>query len=197
MLGNQKEPVAAPRDIADHPADPGNVHGKIAGRAVAHYVGHADLAVRTQACRHRPDRRIDADRPRGEVAGMAKRRDQSNRAVAAHTQITHVVEEDDAELAVGAVWMDEQRADEGIRAARFIYDSRTVRIEVLAKSLYALGERTATEGRAAIEHEARGFSARVRIEDAHREHYCGHASRARSIIAITSARRAPDSGSRG
>jgi len=128
---------------------------------------------------------------------MPERCDQTDRAVPAHPQVAHIVEEDDAEPAIGAVGFDEQRANDRIRAPRLVDDGRTIGIEVPLKALHPLLERSLPQVGAAIEHQPRGFAAGVRINDAHRERAHGRESRARSIIAITAARRSPDSGRRG
>src|SRR5271165_4695551 len=92
---------------------------------------------------------------------------------------------------------DEQLTHEGIGAARLVHDGRAVVVEVALKALQTLLERAVTQVGAAVDHQPRGLAACVRIDDAQVEHAHGRESRARSIIAVTAARRSPESGSRG
>lgn len=64
MLSDQEKPVAAPRDIALHPADSRNINRKTVRRATAEHVGHADAAVALQMRFDGARRGVDFDRAR-------------------------------------------------------------------------------------------------------------------------------------
>ena len=166
MLRYQKEPVAAPGDIADHRADPRNLHHDFRMRAVTHHVGHADAAIGPQFRLDRAHRCVDFKGAGSNLAGELERGDQADRTVPAHPQVADVIEVDDAKCTVVAMRFDEQRADQGVRAPRLIHDGTTVVVEVLAKTLRTLRQRPVPQVRAALEHQARGFTAGVRIDDA-------------------------------
>src|SRR3984957_17219639 len=110
----------------------------------------------------------------------------------AHAQIAHVIEENDSDFATGTLRRDEQRAHQRIRAARLVPDGGTERGEAIAESLHSLRQGPIPEVRAALDHQARGFTAGVRIDDADLAHAQGRESRAFSTMAMTAARRSPD-----
>src|SRR5688572_17950007 len=100
MALDQKEPVAAPGDVAAYFADTGYLDYDLLVLPKAGHVGNSDLTVRVQHCVHRTDRRIDFYQTRLHLTRERERRDETDGAVAAHAEIADVVEEDDAETAV-------------------------------------------------------------------------------------------------
>src|SRR6202050_2876163 len=92
----------------------------------------------------RAHRRIDLEDARSQFARKAERGDQADRAMAAHPQVAHIIEKNHAELAVGAVRFNEQRAHEGVRTPRLVHDCGAVGIETLAEPPYPLLEGTHT-----------------------------------------------------
>ena len=131
---DEEEPVAAPRYVAADLADAGNLNCDLLVLAEAGHVRNRDLAVRVQHCVYRTDRGIDFYQSRLHLAGERQRRDEADGAVAAHAEIADVVEEDDAEAAVAAMRRAQERADDGVRAARLVDDCRTIAVEVLAEA---------------------------------------------------------------
>src|ERR1700722_4925797 len=122
MLGYQKKPVATPGDITRHPPDAGHRHCDVRCAAEACHVANLDLAVGVQTCLYRTARSINFYTPRRNGAVVRKRGDEPDRAVPTHAEITDVVEEYDADLAIGAMRLAEERANECVRAARLIDD---------------------------------------------------------------------------
>ena len=60
----------------------------------------------------------------------------------------------------------EQRADDRVRAARLVDDGRAIGVELVAEAAAPSGERPVAEVGAAVDDQARGFAAGVRIDDA-------------------------------
>jgi hypothetical protein len=60
--------------------------------------------------------------------------------VPAHPEITDIVEENHSCCATRVGWFAEQRADDGIRAARLVHHGGTESIEFFAKDFETLGE---------------------------------------------------------
>jgi hypothetical protein len=96
-------------------------------------------------------------------AEMRNRGDHSDGAVAAHTQITDIVEKDNTGHAARFVAIAEQRSDHGVRPARLIDNCGTVAIEACVESLTPVDERASAKIGAAGNHHACRFSACVRI----------------------------------
>jgi hypothetical protein len=107
----------------------------------ARYVVDFDRAVLLEARPHRADRRIDADIAPLDVP-VSERGDEPDGAVPAHADVADIVEEDDPQLAVAAMRLAQECANDGIRAARLVDDGRAVVVKVLAKARDALRERT-------------------------------------------------------
>jgi hypothetical protein len=163
---HEEKPVATVRHVAPDVANAGHVHRHAAGFAVAGDVGDRHFAVGRKIGIDRPDRGVDPERPRADAAKMGQRGDQSNRAMAAHAEVGHVIEVDDPEGAVGAVRRAKQCANHRVGPARFVDNRRAVVIEMLAEADDALLERTIAEIGPTLEHDPRGFTAGVGIDHA-------------------------------
>src|SRR5262249_13427973 len=96
VLGDEEEPVAAPRDIASDPAVPLYPYGDALGGAVAGHVPQGDgLAARVPKGAD-PDRFFQVVPAGADATGGGQRNRHANRAVAAHVKVADIVEEDDA-----------------------------------------------------------------------------------------------------
>ncbi|MNE72828.1 hypothetical protein D3C80_1688020 [compost metagenome] len=68
MIGDQEEPVAAPGDIADHPADARHLQCQVLAITVGRHVAHADRVVFVQGRLHGADRGFDTVHTRPDAA---------------------------------------------------------------------------------------------------------------------------------
>src|SRR5436309_3027540 len=100
-----------------------------------------------------------------ETSHMRERRHHADGAMTAHAEIADVIEEDHSRSARCIGRLAEERADEHVRAARFIHHSAAKAIIPLAKNFEAPGERTAAQIRAAFDHDSRRLSFGMRIND--------------------------------
>ena len=94
VFADQKEPVAAPGDIADHPAIARHLHLDRLAITVGRHIAHADRAILVQGGGHRAHRCFDPVLARADTAQISQGYHQADGAVAAHAQVTAVVEED-------------------------------------------------------------------------------------------------------
>ena len=96
---------------------------------------------------------------------MRQRDDQPHHAVSAHAEVANVVEEDDSRGARRVARLAKQRADEHVRATRFIDDGRTETIMLFAEDFQTVGHAATAEIGSAVNNDARRLAARVRVDD--------------------------------
>ena len=102
---------------------------------------------------------------RSDAAQMGEGRHQADGAMAAHAQVTDVVEKNDAGDAGRVFGLNQQRADHHVRTARLVYDGRTKRIVLLSEYVQFISHAAAVKLGSAAHHDARGFAAGVRVND--------------------------------
>ncbi len=103
---------------------------------------------------------------------MRQRRDHADRAVAAHPDVADVVEEDHAGGTGAVLRLDEQRADDHVRAARLVDDGGAVAVELAPEAFAARGKRPRAEVGAAGDDYPGRLAAGVRIDDGQTLHDC-------------------------
>jgi hypothetical protein len=101
---------------------------------------------------------------------VAERDGDADRAVAAHAQIADVVEKDHAGGAGRIHGRAKQGADQHVGAPRLADDRPPQVVVNRAKPFTPLGQGPRTQVGAALQDDARGFAARVRIDDAEPMH---------------------------
>src|SRR5262249_42313307 len=94
----------------------------------------------------------------------------ADRPVAAHAEVADVVEEDDAADAARISRFTQERADHDVAAARLIDDGGAKVIVLPAQQFAALGEWSASQIRAAGDHNACRLAAGVGIDDVNSLH---------------------------
>jgi len=162
---DEEEPVAAPGHVAGDGADAGHVQRHAGAVAPARHVEHRDVAVGVELGLDRADGGVEPMPARPDAAQVRQRRDDADRAVPAHAQQAHVVEEDHARHAARRARLDQQRAHHRVAAAR-LAGHRGAEGVVVACELGALvGQRGAAQRGAAFEHDARGLAGGVGIDD--------------------------------
>jgi hypothetical protein len=96
---------------------------------------------------------------------MCERDDEANRAVAAHAEATDVVEEDDAADAGLVLRLNKQRANNDVRPAWLIYDSRAESIEITLKGFTTIIKRAGAEIRSTGDDDTCRLAAGVGVND--------------------------------
>ena len=166
----QKEPVPAPRDVARHRSPFRQSDLYVLVSSMARDIDDGNPAIAMETGGHDADGRVDLVNAGRDPPQMGQRRDDSDGAVAAHSQISGVVEENDARRAAFLVRLYQHRPDQDIRPARLAADPAPKRIEVLSKCFHAPGERSVAEVRASLDHGTRRLAAGMRVHHAHSSH---------------------------
>src|SRR5690348_3543451 len=94
---------------------------------------------------------------------MCQRNDQANGSMTAHSEITDVVEENDACDATSIVRLAKEGPHHYIRSARFVDHGRTKAIVLLAENAHTARNRPRAEIRSAINNDASRLAGRMRI----------------------------------
>ena len=102
---------------------------------------------------------------RAPAAEVRERDDEADGAVAAHLQHADVVEENDAGDAGLVRGRTEQRADQHVRAARFVHDGGAETVVLRGEHFELLRDAAAAEVGPAADDDARGFAAGVGVND--------------------------------
>src|SRR5262245_29882497 len=118
MLLEQKEPISTVRDIAGDATDSGNIYNYSLCLAVRRDVYERYRAIRMQVRRDDTDGRLDAVFARLDAAEVRERCDQPDGSVSAHADAAGVIKKNYTRGARSTRWLDEQRADQHIGAAR-------------------------------------------------------------------------------
>ena len=84
--------------------------------------------------------------------------------VPAHAEIADIVKKNNTGFAGGIARLAKQRADDSVRAARFVYDGRPKAIVVRAEPLDKLSKRAISKIGSARDDHASGFATGVRID---------------------------------
>jgi cell division septum initiation protein DivIVA len=167
MVADQKEPVATPGDVAAESADPGNIYWNRRTITVAQHIPHSDGAIRSELYLDLSDRRFDAVPALTYPAEVSQRANDADGAVAAHTEVADVIEEDHAR---GARWVHrlaQQSADNNLRSARLCSYSQTKTIMIGAEDFHAFGQAAHAQIRATLYNYAGGLAHSVRVQNPH------------------------------
>lgn len=166
----EEEPVAAPGDVAADGAGAGNFNDEGTFGAPTGYIGDGDFTVFVQGGSNDANGSFNAVLAGTDAAHVRESSNEANGTVAAHAQVTYVVEEDDAGNA-GTIGRFEKRcADNHVRAARFVDDGGTEGVMLFAKHVQSFGYCAPTEVRPPIDDNASGFATSVRIYDGNTSH---------------------------
>jgi len=90
--------------------------------------------------------------------------------VAAHAEVTDVVEENDSGSAGGIGGFEKSCANDDVRAARFIYNCRAESVKLVAKNAKPIGHAAAAEVGSAADDYASRFATGVRVYDRDSSH---------------------------
>ena len=117
---DQKEPVAAPRDVSRHGADSFDLDGHVVSEPVTRDVLKTDAVRAVVVERDEADRRFEAMRSSLDPPEMPERHAESNRPVPAHPECPDVVEEDHSRDVGRINRFAQQGTDDHIRPTRLI-----------------------------------------------------------------------------
>jgi hypothetical protein len=161
MMFDQKEPVAAPGNVADHRTESGDFDRDGGGPAVAGYVFEGHGAVVVQCDPHDAYRCLDAMSTGLNPAKICQRGDDTDGSVPAHAQASGVVEENDARSAVLASGLAEQRAHHRFGGTGFGDQSPAEGFVILLKQKATLLQVAVSQVRATFDDGSRRLAAGV------------------------------------
>lgn len=165
VIGAEKEPVAAPGNIA---------RGALAARkregdgflgAVAYDILDAHPAIGVEGRADNPDGRVYSMRSGPKLSLVGQRRDEANRPVAAHPQVADIVEENHATDAARRMRLHNKPPHNHLRAARLVDRGAAKVVKVALKEGNTLRERATAQVGAAGDNQACGLAARVGVND--------------------------------
>ena len=100
-----------------------------------------------------------------DFAEMSERCDEADRSVAAHSEVTDIVEKNDACGARRIFGFNEHRSDDDVGPSRFVHDSRSELVELAPKEFASGSDRTTAKIGSAAHHDAGGLAASVGVDD--------------------------------
>lgn len=162
---NEKEPVAAPGDVASDGAVAGDLDCDARCGAVGGDVVDGDFEVRVKLGFHDADGGFNAVEAGLNPPHVGERDGEADGAMAAHVEVADVVEEDDARRTGGVSGFAEQGSDHGVGSAGFVADGGTVAVELGAEEVEAFAERSVAQRGATGDDEAGGFAGGMGIND--------------------------------
>src|SRR6266702_8684837 len=111
------------------------------------------------------NRGLDAMYAWGDAAEIGEGSDEADGSVAAHADVSNVVEEDHAGGALGVDGLAQERADDHIRAAGFIHRGGSQVVVFASQELQALRQGTRAQIWSTGEDEAGGLPLGMRVEE--------------------------------
>lgn len=121
---------------------------------------------------HRADRRFDAMDTGLDVPKVGQRRHQADGPVAAHAEVTGVVEKDHSGTGARVLRFAEQSPHQHVAATGFEHGSGAPGIESLGENASAFSHAALAKVRKTVDHQAGRFAAGVRIDNADALHGC-------------------------
>ena len=117
-----------------------------------------------------PDWRLDAMFSGFDAAQVEESCDKANRSMAAHAEVTDVIEKNDSGSARRIEGLEQRSTDDYIGTTRFIYDGRTEGVKLITKNIQPVGDAAITQIRSATDDDASGFAAGMRVYDGDAPH---------------------------
>ena len=119
---NQEEPVTSPRDIAPNRSQPRNLDANLGGLPITRNIGEGDSSIRVQRRRHRAHRGIQEMVTGFDSAQVGEGHHQANGPMTAHSEVSDVVEENDAGHCLGTRGWNQKGSYHDIGTPGFIND---------------------------------------------------------------------------
>lgn len=164
VVADEKEPIAAPGDIAYDAAAAGHVDLDRLCKAIARNVSYRDRSVIVKRGLDRADRCFDLVFTGRDAAHILQSLDEADRTVPAHSEVSDIIEIDDAGSRGLIYRFAQKRPNDGIVTSWFANDGRTKPVIFTAKYLEPLTHQAVAEIRKAADDNSRRLAARVRID---------------------------------
>ena len=160
----QEEPVAAPGHVTDHGAKTRHLQRDARQVPVGGHVVDRHLARAMQFDLHRAHRRVERITARLYPAQVFQRGHQADGPVAAHAQITHVVEEHHRRQRAGLARRQQHGPHQHVVAARLAHGGAPVVVVLRTQPVDSLCQRLVGQVRETRQHNAGRLAAGMRID---------------------------------
>ena len=165
---DQEEPIPSPGNIAGHGPKIRHEHGDACRVPIAGYIFNRHASIWVQCGADNSDRRLNAVFPRADSTQMGQSRHHADCAMSAHSQVTYIVEEENASGAAGVHRIAEQRTHQHIRTP-WLVDHRGPEIVVFrGKPPQPIGHRIVAQRWPSTDDYARRLPGCVRIDNLNR-----------------------------
>src|SRR5262245_47305678 len=161
MFLDEKEPVAAPRDVAGDWSKSRHVDRYVSVQPVTRHVRHFDFSIPIQMRDNNADRRLDAMSAGVDAIQMRKRGHNTDGAMPAHPKVRNAVEKDHACDARFIHRWTQQRADNSFRATRFAHHGAAKAVVFVAETSNTIGKGIFSQIGATADDHAGRLTARV------------------------------------
>src|SRR5688500_9177458 len=158
---DEEEPVAAPGDVTRHLAEALHLDVHRLAMPIGDDVLDRDLAMALERAGHGAHGRIEPVRARGDAPEVLQSGDDADGPVAAHAEVTRVIEVDDRGHGARLHRRHQDPADNHVGGARLGHDRAAVAVMPRAQRRDAIHHRHAGEVGKALEHPPRGLAAGV------------------------------------
>ena len=167
VVSDQEEPVPAPGHVAGHGAEPVDPEPHAGPLSPAGHVLDRDQTVLPEMGDHRADRGLEPVGTGADPAEMGQGHRHPDRAVDAHVERAHVVEEDHAGGRIGITRFHQQRTDHRLVSARLAGDRSTERVVFVAEDPGPFLDGAVPQVRSALDDDPGGFAFGVTVDDSH------------------------------
>jgi len=165
MVSDEKEPVAGPGDVSFELSVTGDIYGNGGSKTIAWDICDGDAAIFVEVSRNGAYWRLDAMFSRGDSAHVCEGCYETDGSVAAHSEVSDIVEEDDSGCGFGIDWFAEERSDDDFGSAGFADDSAAEMIEFGLKTPHSIGKIFGAEIGSTCDDNSRWFPFRVGVDD--------------------------------
>src|SRR5262245_41972822 len=148
MLMHQEEQIPTPGDTAPIGARPRDSDGNLCCAAITGHVVYGHLPILLQRRAHHSNRCLDSVFTGPNTFHVSKSGNQTDRAMTAHAEISHVVKEDDPSATVSIHRFAKESSDHNVGPSRLVNHGRAKFVISLSKTLQPLAHRPGPKVRA-------------------------------------------------
>ena len=179
LIGNEKEPVSTPGDVAGDCSVAWHVDCLIRNASIRRHIGNGDPVILMQGGGDDTDGSFDAMIPRGDPSEMGQGFDHPDGPVEASVKVGDVVEENDSGHAGVIGRFAKKGSHHRVKAPGFVNESGSNPVDVLTEEVASgRGSNRSLEAR---DHRAGRLAAGVGIDDFHGEKNGSRRVRSRSL----------------
>jgi maltose alpha-D-glucosyltransferase/alpha-amylase len=161
---DQEEPVSTPCYVAAYSAIAWHIEKNIGRASVAFNIAHGNFAGIVQDSAHCSHGRFDPMLSGINATQVRQGDNQTDRAVAAHSQVAHIIKEDYPRVAGGIGRFAEKRSNHHVGSTRFVDHCGPEGVMLVTKAPQPLGQRATAQVWTSAHHYASRFAPGVGID---------------------------------